>query len=226
MPNFKATYEEKIQAVLEYLKGDTSQKLVAKKYNVSLASFQTWIRKYESEGEAGLKPSVTYKKYSKETKYSAVLDYLSGTISQEEICKKYRISSKAQLQRWILWYNGHNELKDSPSGGNKLMTKARKTTFNERIEIVKDCIANDKNYALTMKQYNVSYQQIYLWVRKYEQKGIDGLIDGRGKAKAESDLTEIDRLKVQNQILEAEKKRLEMEINVLKKLQEVERRRR
>lgn len=226
MPNFKATYEEKLQAVLEYLKGDTSQKIVAKKYDVSLASFQTWIRKYKSEGETGLKPSVTYKKYSKETKYSAVLDYLNGTTSQEEICKKYRISSKAQLQRWILWYNGHNELKDSPSGGNKLMTKARKTTFDERIEIVKYCIANDKNYALTMKQYNVSYQQIYLWVRKYEQKGIDGLIDGRGKSKAESDLTEIDRLKAQNQILEAEKKRLEMEINVLKKLQEVERRRR
>jgi len=39
-------------------------------------------------------------------------------------------------------------------------------------------------------------------------------------------LTEVDRLKAQNQILEAEKKRLKMEINVLKKLQEVERRRR
>ena len=106
------------------------------------------------------------------------------------------------------------------------MTKARKTTFDERIEIVEFCIENDKNYALTMEKYSVSYQQIYLWVRKYEQKGIDGLIDGRGKAKAESDLTEIDRLKAQNQILEAEKKRLEMEINVLRKLQEVERRRR
>ena len=90
------------------------------------------------------------------------------------------------------------------------MTKARKTTFEERIEIVKYCIANDRNYALTMERYNVSYQQIYLLVRKYEQKGIDGLIDGRGKAKAESDLTEIDRIKAKNQILEAEKKRLEM----------------
>lgn len=226
MPNFKVTCEEKVRAVLEYLNEDTSQEIIAKKYGVSLASFQTWIRKYESEGENGLKPSVTYKKYSKETKYSAVLDYLNGTASQEEICKKYRISSKVQLQRWILWYNGHNELRDSPSGGNKIMTKARKTTFDERIEIVKYCIANDKNYASTMEKYNVSYQQIYLWVRKYEQKGIDGLVDGRGKAKAESDLTEIDRLKAKNQILEAEKKRLEMEINVLKKLQEVERRRR
>lgn len=226
MPNFKVSYENKLKAVLEYLDGNTSQVAMAKKYNVSQASFQTWLRKYESEGEDGLKPSVTYKKYTKETKLSAVLDYLNGTTSQEEICKKYRISSKVQLQRWILWYNGHKELKNSPSGGNKLMTKARKTTFEERIEIVKYCIANDRNYALTMEMYNVSYQQIYLWVRKYEQKGIDGLIDGRGKAKAESDLTEIDRLKAKNQILEAEKRRLEMEINVLKKLQEVERRRR
>ena len=226
MSNFKVTNEEKLQAVLEYLNEDTSQKAVAKKYGVSVASFQTWVRKYEAEGELGLQPSTTYKKYSKETKYSAVLEYLNGTISQEEICRKYRISSKTQLQRWILWYNGHKELKETRSGGNKHMTKARKTTFEERIEIVKYCIANDKNYASTIEKYNVSYQQIYLWVRKYEQKGIDGLIDGRGKSKDESDLTEVDRLKAQNQILEAEKKRLEMEINVLKKLQEVERRRR
>lgn len=226
MPNFKVDYENKLKAVLEYLSGNTTQMATAKKYGVSLASFQRWIRKYTAEGVEGLKPSVTKKRYSAELKYAAVFDYLSGVASQGEICKKYKISTETQLHRWILWYNGHKELKNSPSGGNKLMIKARKTTFDERIEIVKYCISNDKDYASTMEKYNVSYQQIYLWVRKYEQKGIDGLIDGRGKAKAESDLTEIDRLKAQNQILEAEKKRLEMEINVLKKLQEVERRRR
>lgn len=226
MSNFKITYEKKLQAVLEYLRGDTSQKIVAKKYNVTQASLQTWIRKFESEGKDGLKVSLVHKKYTKETKYSAVMDYLNGMISQEEICKKYKISSKTQLQRWILWYNDHRELKSSPTGGNKLMIKARKTTFEERLEIVQFCINNNKRYDLTMNKYNVSYHQIYLWVHKYEQKGIDGLIDGRGKAKAKSDLTEIDRLKAKNQILELEKKRLEMEINVLKKLQEIERRRR
>ena len=57
-------------------------------------------------------------------------------------------------------------------------------------------------------------------------KFIFGCANMSRKAKDESDLTEVDRLKAQNRILEAEKKRLEMEINVLKKLQEVERRRR
>ena len=62
MPNFKVSYENKLKAVLEYLDGNTSQVAMAKKYNVSQAAFQTWLRKYESEGEDGLKSSVTYKK--------------------------------------------------------------------------------------------------------------------------------------------------------------------
>ena len=94
MPNFKIDYENKLKAVLEYLDGNTSQTIMAKKCGVSVASFQTWIRKYKSEGEDGLKPSTTYKKYSKETKYSAVLDYLNGTTSQEEICKNTEFQVK------------------------------------------------------------------------------------------------------------------------------------
>ncbi|MCD8214222.1 MAG: helix-turn-helix domain-containing protein [Clostridiales bacterium] len=62
-----------------------------------------------------------------------------------------------------------------------------------------------------MEKFNVTYQQIYPWVKKYEEKGIDGLIDRRGKTKPESEISEIDRLKAQNKLLESEKMRLEME---------------
>ena len=41
---------------------------IAKKYDASTASFQTWVRKYKSEGADGLKPSTTNKKYSVELK--------------------------------------------------------------------------------------------------------------------------------------------------------------
>ena len=104
------------------------------------------------------------------------------------------------------------------------MTKARKTTFEERIEIVQFCIANGKNYGLTMDKFNVSYQQIYLWVRKYEEKGVDGLVDRRGKSKPENELTQLDRLKAENKMLAAKNQELQMEIDVIKKLKEVERR--
>lgn len=59
------------------------------------------------------------------------------------------------------------------------------------------------------------------WVRKYETKGTDGLIDRRGKAKPESELTEADKLRMENKILQAKIKDREMEIEILKKLREL-----
>jgi Mor family transcriptional regulator len=41
------------------------------------------------------------------------------------------------------------------------MTKGRKTTLQERIEIVQYTIANDLNYQETAEKYRVSYQQVY-----------------------------------------------------------------
>ena len=41
------------------------------------------------------------------------------------------------------------------------MNKGRKTTQEERAEIVAFCIENNKNYTLTVEKYNISYQQIY-----------------------------------------------------------------
>ena len=162
------------------------------------------------------------KKYSKELKMQAVQDYLTGKGSLQEICKKYNILSDRQLRNWIKWYNGHKEFKErSSTKGEIYMTKGRKTTQEERAEIVAFCIEHGKNYGLTVETYNVSYQQIYAWVRKYEEKGVEGLTDRRGKAKPESELTEEDRLRQENKILQAKIKDQEMEIALLKKLREL-----
>ena len=105
------------------------------------------------------------------------------------------------------------------------MKKGRKTTYEERIEIVSFCIENNKDYQLTIKKYQVSYQQVYSWVRKYEVQGIEGLLDQRGRTKPESEMTELEKLRAENRLLKAQNKRQEMEMNFLKKLDEIERRR-
>lgn len=162
------------------------------------------------------------KKYSAELKLKAVQDYLNGVGSQVEICKKYGICSHTTLQNWILWYNGHRGFKERSSAkGEIYMTKGRKTTLEERVEIVAFCIEHGKDYGLTVETYKVSYQQIYAWVRKYEEKGVQGLTDRRGKAKPENELTEADRLRQENKILQAKIKDQEMEIALLKKLREL-----
>ncbi|MGN1109193.1 MAG: transposase [Oscillospiraceae bacterium] len=162
------------------------------------------------------------KKYSAELKLKAVQDYLNGGGSQAEICKKYKIMSDRQLRNWIKWYNGHREFKERSSGkGGIYMTKGRKTTQEERAEIVAFCIEHGKDYGLAVETYKVSYQQIYAWVHKYEEKGVQGLTDRRGKAKPENELTEEDRLRQENKILQAKIKDQEMEIALLKKLREL-----
>ena len=62
------------------------------------------------------------------------LDYLGGRGSQQVICQRYGIRSRSKLQNWIKKYNGHEELKASGTRGTAIMTKGRKTTFDERVE--------------------------------------------------------------------------------------------
>lgn len=163
----------------------------------------------------------TKKRYSKELKTEAVEAYLRGEGSLRGICKKYEIKDKKTLREWIMWYNGHGELKKRTAAkGEIYMTKGRKTTQEERVEIVAFCIEHGKDYGLTVRTYRVSYQQIYAWVRKYEEKGVKGLSDRRGKPKPEEEMTEEDRLRQENKILQAKIKDQEMEIALLKKLKE------
>ena len=87
--------------------------------------------------------------------------------------------------------------------------KYRKTTHEERILIVKDCIQNQLNYKQTAQKYNVSYNLVYQWVKKYQKYGPDGLIDSRGKRKPENIQTETERIRAEMAILKARNEYLE-----------------
>lgn len=221
----KITFEQKLSAVKDYLEGRKSLGQIAKEYNVRKPSVHQWIAAYQSIGESGIITSSKNTAYSKELKYAAVEEYLLCTASKQDICKKYNIRSKTQLSNWILKYNGHEMIKSSGTGGTSIMTKGRATTFEERVEIVKYCIEHNRDYNETAEKYKVSYQQVRSWTVKYDESGIDALVDRRGKRKAEGELSELERLKAQNKLLEAKNRRLEMENEVLKKLEEIERRR-
>ena len=105
------------------------------------------------------------------------------------------------------------------------MTKGRKTTFDERVEIVQYCISHNHNYTETAAKYNISYQQARSYTVKYESGGLDALQDNRGKRKALNSLTEVKRLRTELKMERARRMRAEMEASFLKKLDEIERRR-
>lgn len=105
------------------------------------------------------------------------------------------------------------------------MAKSRKTTLEERTEIVQYCLEHNKEYKLAAEHFDVSYAQVYQWVQKYLKSGEDGLIDNRGKRKDESQLSELERLRRENERLKRQLELKEREEIILKKLQEIERRR-
>ena len=105
------------------------------------------------------------------------------------------------------------------------MNNGRKTTFEERIEIVQYTIANALDYQKAIEKYDVSYQQVYAWVRKYRNEGESSLKDNRGRKKPLDDLDEHERLKLRIKELEARNEYLEMENAFAKKLAEIKQRR-
>lgn len=215
MSKRKVSVEDKIYAVNLYLDGKESQHRIASMFGVSIASVQQWIRNYESMGTDAFTLKGN-KKYPKELKQQAVLDYLAGDGSQDDICKKYGIRSKAKLQIWIKKYNGHEELKSFGTGGSIIMTKGRKTTFEERVEIASYCISHDHNCAETSEKFMVSYQQARNYTIKYEKGGVTALQDNRGKRKAEDSLTEVEKLRAELKLQKAKLQHAEMELSFLK----------
>jgi transposase len=215
--------EFKLKVLKEYHDRDCSVNELCKKYNITKTTLRRWRLQYKHNGGSGLTRS--HKKYSKQLKEAAVRDYLSGEYSLFDIVFKYNISTDTVLRKWIKSYNSHRELKDSPKGMSNSMTK-RKTTLEERIQIVLYCLEHNKNYQLAAETYEVSYQQVYQWVKKYEVGGEDALHDKRGRNKDEQELTAEEKFKLEMKRLERENERLRAENAFLKKLEEIERRRR
>ena len=228
-PSYSA--EEKYEIIKEYLQGRISQRELAERYGVGETAIRDWLRLYRTFGQEGLLCQKHPSRYSPELKRFAVKAYLTGQGSLRELCHRYGIRSDRQLRNWIRKYNGHQESSTISSRphhrqkGSAVMSKGRKTTFEERVAIVSFCIEHGKDYIRTVKEYGVSYEQIYSWVRKYEHGGADALIDRRGKRKLQptcEELTETERLQAENRLLKAENEELKLANRLLKKVRELE----
>ena len=211
--------------VLKYLEeGHYSVREICRMFNLNVSRLYEWQAKYQFGGINALLRPAKNTNYPQELKKNAIEDYLTGDYSKYEIIIKYGISSYSVFNKWLKNYNSHSELKDSNQRMSQTMIKGRKTTLEERIEIVKICLKNQKDYKKTATQYNVTYQQVYQWVRKFEVGGEEFLEDRRGRMKSVDERTPEDKLRLKIQQIERENERLRAENLLLKKLEEIERR--
>ena len=216
----------KVELVERYLEGEISAKEAGRLAGLAgngADTFLKWVNIYRNEGPAGLLEQSHNRHYSEETKLQAVYDYLDGKGSQMVIAARYGLRSKRQLQMWLKEYNTHGGIKSRTSGGGSYMRKARQTTPEERLEIVQDCLANNKNYGAAALKYNCSYQQVRNWVLRYEKMGSAGLEDRRGR-RAGTQPARTPEEELRDKIAELERKNrdLQMENDLLKKVRELE----
>ena len=104
------------------------------------------------------------------------------------------------------------------------MNQGRYSTQEERIQIVRDCIASGKNYGEMALKYAVSYQQVRAWTLRFEELGETGLEDRRGQRKRDQKpRTELEQAQIEIEQLKHKLYLSEMENTLLKKLDEIER---
>lgn len=224
MHKSKVTPEQRITAVKAYLAGKGSYRTIANRFGVNHACLEEWVKQYKENGVWAFQVQDHNTVYSQELKTKAVEDYLSGAGSYQVIAAKYGLRSKNQLQQWVKRYNSGIDFGHKMSGGSR-MKKAQKVTYEERIAIVKECLENGSNYSETAIKYNVSYQQAYTWVKKFTELGEAGLEDRRGKrTETQEARTELEEMKIKMAKLEHELYITRMERDLLKKVDEIERR--
>ena len=223
MAKRKHSPEWMIDRVQEYLSGQGSYRSIAKKNSIGERALREWVRKYDEHGETVFYKVTGNKCYSKEFKIKCVEAVLSGESSVDVLVVKYDISSRRVLQCWITKYNANKELKDYNPKREVYMAEARrKTSLEERKEIVEYCINHDRDYKGTASKYDVSYSQVYAWVKKYDANGEEALTDNRGRHKTDEEVDELERLHRENLRLKRKLEEKDMLVELLKKVKELE----
>ncbi len=222
----KYSAEQKVLACEDYLSGKKSARQIARELGMGkhgCVRVREWVNMYKKHGSAIFDDKPHNNSYSKEFKEKVVKEYLSGHASLTDLLAKYGIPSTETIRSWISMYNNHIEIKDYDPKPEVYMAEPRKTTYEERVEIVKYCLEHDRDIKTTASLYKCSYSQVRSWVLKYEADGEDGLVDRRGKRKTEDELTELEKAQRKIAQLEREKEEFRKKYELLKKAEQLER---
>ncbi len=221
----KISAEEKVRIVRKCIRGEAGIAEAVRECGVDKESLKVWVYLYEAEGAEAFLPGRN-RVYSAELKQRAVEEYLNGGKGIQEICKKYLIRSTCSFRAWLKVYNAHGDFNSRKrSGGGSYMRKARSTTQEERLQIVRECLESGKNYGEMALKYNVSYQQVRTWTLKFEELGEAGLEDRRGKRKKDQEpRTELEAAQIEIERLKHQLYLANMENHLLQKLDEIVRR--
>ncbi|WP_186823889.1 transposase [Staphylococcus gallinarum] len=112
---------------------------------------------YKANGIEALIPQKRNNRYSEAFKSQIIFEYFNQRLSSRQLAYKYNVRPSRTVRDWI---NKHIEGKENRSYSIKSevpIMKSRKTTLEERIEIVKFVTDKDRSYREASAAFQVSY---------------------------------------------------------------------
>ena len=217
----KFSKEIKIKACEKYRKGKGSFKSISEEIGCGKAVFYKWYHDYVNHGESVFDEKPRNNSYTAEFKLEVINEIKKSSIIAAS--SKFGISREV-VRKWFLSYNNGETIKDYSPCSEVYTMKARKTTFEERIEIVNFVLENDNDYKGAADTYSVPYASVYQWVQKYLKHGEESLRDSRGRPKTgelRQGLTELEKKDIEIERLKRELERHKRAEEILKKNLEI-----
>lgn len=142
---------------------------------------------------------------------------LIGKLKRDGYLESSECSMKS-LEQAIGAYRGQK----IPKGIPACKESGRQTTVMERVEVVARCIELDERYAEAASACGVSYQQMYLWMRRYHEQGLDGLEFTRGKRREGGRMTQEQRAHAELRLTQAQQLREQTKSGLQQELRRLE----
>lgn len=224
-PNRKHTDSELERYILLYLDEGINFRELREGYGLLLSdsTFRQIVLRYQESGFSAIQTKAKNNQYTTTFKMKVIREHLEERIPIAQLARKYKIPSHHTVRNWINKYTKGENIGSYTPKPEVYTMKGKKTTQEEKIQMVKDYLNNGLSYKEAAEKYQVSYNNIYSWVQKYKKHGPDGLVDGRGRGKPDAIQTEEEKIRAENAALRARNEYLETENAALKKLKEMER---
>lgn len=222
----KYSKEDKIRVCQDYENGDKSFSELAEELGANVEVIRRWYLRYKNFGKDVFLPKKYICNYNKEFKGNLITEYSNGS-SLADLSGKYNIAASI-IHRWIdKWYNCRH-IETSNARGEVPIMKSRKTTFEERLEVVNWIIANNMDYGKAAEKFSLNYAIVYKWTKAFKESGEDALrYKKRGpkpqKNLEDSSTDELERLKIELKKERKLREELEFAVEILKKKEELER---
>ena len=95
----------------------------------------------------------------------------------------------------------------------------RNHTLEERVQAVREYLEEGKDFSELSEKYRTTAQVVRSWVKRYQEMGVAGLEDRRGKRLAsQTPRTAEEALRIEKSRLERENYLLRMELDLLRRL--------